>query len=92
MELLDYFEETVQAMREQIKSDQARWGDTWKRRPIKGQEKRCFDRFKDYWDQFKNAGTPMPWLKIIGEANIAITRENHPEELIEEEELFYSKD
>jgi hypothetical protein len=29
----------------------------------------------------KNAGVPIPWLKIIGEAHIAMVREDHPEEL-----------
>lgn len=79
--LLDFFSETVKAMEEQIEKDNARWGDTWKKRPREGQEERVYARFRDYYDQFINAGTPIPWLKVIGEAHIAIVRENHPEEL-----------
>ncbi len=81
--LLQHFEEElVPQMKEQIKSDQERWGDTWQNRPIEGQEERCFQRFRDYYDQFIHAGTPIPWLKIIGECNIAMAREAHPEWMI----------
>jgi hypothetical protein len=79
--LVDYFDETVDKMKMQLQGDQERWGDTWKHRPREGQEDRAFARFKDYYDQYKNAGVPIPWLKIIGEAHIAMVRENHPEEL-----------
>jgi hypothetical protein len=78
--LLKYFdEELVPAMREQIKSDQERWGDTWKSRPVEGQEERAYQRFRDYYDQFEHAGTPLPIRKIIGECNIMAARLAHPE-------------
>lgn len=84
--LKEYFEnELVPQMLEQIDSDQERWGNTWKHRPIEGQEERCFQRFRDYYDQFVHAGTPIPWLKVIGEANICMARQNHPEWLEIEE-------
>lgn len=74
--LLENFKKNVvPMMEEQIESDQKRWGDTWKQRPREGQEERVYARLRDYFDQFKNAGTPIPWLKIIGECNIAIARE-----------------
>jgi hypothetical protein len=86
-ELLKYFEEElVPAMREQIISDTERWGDTWKHRPVEGQEERAFQRYRDYLDQFVHAGTPIPWLKIIGEANICMARQEHPEWLESEVE------
>ena len=78
--LKEHFEkEVVPAMLEQLEGDQERWGDTWKHRPIEGQEERVFQRYRDYLDQFRHAGTPIPWVKIIGEANICMAREAHPE-------------
>lgn len=83
--LLKHFdEELVPLMQEQIIKDQVRWGDTWKHRPVEDQELRAFARFQDYLDQFKHAGTPIPWLKIIGECNIALARKAHPEWLKDE--------
>ncbi len=79
--LLDFLPEFDEALEERLTIDQGRWGDTWKHRPVEGQEERGFARFQDYIDQFRNAGTPIPWLKVAGEALIAWVRENHPEEL-----------
>lgn len=74
--LLDYLPEFFKAITEQITKDNQRWGDTWKQRPREGQEDRAFARFNDYHDQFKNAGVPIPWMKIVGECLIAWVREN----------------
>ena len=74
-ELVDYLPETIEALTRQLEEDQARWGDTWKMRPRDGQEERVFARFKDYFDQYRNAGTPIPWLKIMGEAHICLVRD-----------------
>lgn len=85
--LLDFLPEFTEALTKQLKSDQERWGDTWKHRPVKAeglweaQEERGFNRFFDYYDQWKYGSTPVPWLKVAGEALIAWVRENHPEEL-----------
>ena len=73
--LLDYLPEFVKALEAQLIQDQKRWGDTWKQRPREGQELRAKARFDDYFDQFKNTGAPIPWLKIVGEALIAWVRE-----------------
>lgn len=73
--LVEYIPEFTEALKAQIEADDKRWGDTWKTRPVEGQEDRAFARFQDYYDQFKNAGTPIPWLKIVGEALIAWVRE-----------------
>jgi len=78
-ELVDYLPETIEALTEQLEADQARWGDTWKTRPREGQEERVFARFADYLDQYRNAGTPIPWLKVMGEAHICLVREEHPD-------------
>lgn len=92
MKLLDYYLNFVKALREQLEDDQERWGDTWKHRPIEAldthddlgelhwphQNERIFERYRDYYAQWKNAGTPIPWLKICGEAFIAWVRERNP--------------
>ena len=74
--LQDYLPEFFEALKEQIESDDARWGDTWKKRSIEGQELRTKARFEDYFAQFENTGTPIPWLKIVGNALICWVREN----------------
>jgi hypothetical protein len=81
MNLIDFLPETIKKLEMQLIKDQERWGDTWKHRTREGQEERAFARFNDYFDQYKNAGIPIPWLKIIGESHIAMVREGHPEEL-----------
>jgi len=78
MKLPQYLPELYAALAAQIAADDARWGDTWKRRPIEGQVDRIWARFRDYKDQYDNAGTPIPWLKVIGEAFIAWVRETNP--------------
>ena len=64
--LQDYLPEFVEDFKKQLDNDEIKWGDTWRTRPAEGQERRVKARFDDYFDQFKNANTPIPWLKIIG--------------------------
>jgi len=73
--LPEYLPKFFEVVKEQIEKDQERWGQTWAKRSKEGQEERAYERFRDYYDQWKNAGTPIPWLKIVGEAFIAWTRE-----------------
>jgi hypothetical protein len=77
--LLEYLDEFVAELREQLERDQLRWGDTWKGRPANGQERRMFGRIRDYRDQFARAGVPVPFLKIVGEAFICWVRERELE-------------
>ena len=79
MKLPEYLPEFIEAFQTQIEADDARWGDTWKKRSAEGQEDRMYQRFRDYKDQFDNAGTPIPWLKIVGEAFIGWVREKYPD-------------
>ncbi len=79
MKIWDFFDEFIKALREQLESDDSRWGDTWLHRTRKGQEDRTIKTFNDYFDQYQKAGTPIPWLKIIGNALICWIRERHPE-------------
>jgi hypothetical protein len=75
--LIDYLPEFTEALKEQIVSDQFRWGNTWKDRPIEGQEMRTKARFDDYFAQFEHTGTKIPWLKIVGGAFICWVREQN---------------
>lgn len=75
----DFLEEFSKELKKQLEADQKRWGDTWLQRIPEGQETRIEEHVKTYFDQFRNAGVPVPWLKIAGLALIAWVRENHPE-------------
>jgi len=73
-ELIETLPHTVKCMKLQLKSDFLRWGNTWKFRPVEGQEDRFVSKVLDYYDEYTHAGSPMPWLKILCEAHIAFTR------------------
>jgi len=73
--LVDYVPEFIEALTSQLDEDGKRWGDTWKKRSRDGQEMRTKARFDDYFAQFQNAGTPIPWMKIVGAALICWARE-----------------
>jgi len=75
----DFISEFSNALEEQLKSDHERYGDTWLQRFPEGQEARIWERIQTYFDQFRNAGVAIPWLKIAGLALIAWVRENHSE-------------
>ncbi len=79
MKLWEFLPEFISALEQQLKDDAERWGDTWLYRERIGQEFRTEVTFKGYFDQYKNAGVPIPWLKIAGGALICWIRENHPE-------------
>lgn len=79
MELTDFLEEFCIELQAQLESDEARWGSTWLERTKEGQEDRIFDRFDEYYSDYKLHGDPIPWLKVAGNAMIAWVRENHPE-------------
>jgi len=83
-ELIDLLPERMEQLKTQLESDYKRWGNTWKKRPEEGQEERIFDDLMDYFDQFVNADQPIPWLKVMGLAHIALVREQYPEMLEEE--------
>lgn len=73
--LIEYLPDFCKALKKQLEDDEKRWGDTWKHRPREGQEERAFARYIDYLSQFNNAGIPIPWLKVAGEALIAWVRD-----------------
>lgn len=77
--LLDELRETMEDVEIQLFDDEKRYGDTWKLRGLvyKGmnQETRWFYKMQDYFEDFMENGTPIPWDKVIGEAHIAKVRE-----------------
>ncbi len=79
MKVIDFIPELIEKLTAQLISDEARWGNTWLKRTRLGQEDRTIKEFRDYFDQYENAGVPLPWLKIIGNAFICLIREWHPE-------------
>ena len=79
MNVWDFMVEFTKALQEQLEADKKRWGNTWLQRIPEGQESRIEEHIKSYFDQYRNAGIPVPWLKIAGLAMIGWIRENHPE-------------
>ena len=79
MKTWDFLQEFSDALKNQLEQDDKRWGDTWLQRTPEGQEIRIEEDIKTYFDQFRNAGVPVPWLMVAGLALIAWVRENHPE-------------
>jgi hypothetical protein len=79
MKVWDFMKEFTNALEKQLADDDARWGDTWLKRTRQGQEERTITEFNNYFDKYLNAGVPIPWLKIIGNAMICWIREQHPE-------------
>jgi len=79
MHVWDFMKEFVEALTKQLESDEKRWGDTWLTRVPEGQEMRTICTFNDYFDQWKQTKTPIPWLKIAGGAMICWIRDQRPE-------------
>jgi hypothetical protein len=79
MKIWEILPEFVESMKEHFRADDVRWGDTWLKRTRKGQEERIIGNFRDKFDKYLNAGQPIDWLAIVGDAMICWYRERHPE-------------
>lgn len=79
IDLIDELHKTFTEVEDQLIEDEKRWGDTWKERGINwngiDQETRWFEKMRQYYEDYKEWGVPIPWTKVIGEAHIALTRE-----------------
>lgn len=77
--LIDELDATFTDVKNQLIEDEKHWSDTWKERGLiyngNDQETRWFQKMKEYFDQYREWGEPIPWTKIIGEAHIALVRE-----------------
>jgi hypothetical protein len=78
VKLLDELDDTFIDVENQLINDEIRYGDTWKERGLvyngQSQEERFFSKIQQYVDNYRINGTSMPWLKVIGEAHIALVR------------------
>lgn len=83
--VVDYMPEFEEALMKQLERDKERWGDTWKKRPMEGQEDRTKQTFNDYFDKFENAGKPINWLAVAGNAMINWIREEEKRKKFESE-------
>jgi hypothetical protein len=79
MKLWSFLPEFVEALEKQLQNDNVRWGDTWLKRPRKGQEERTIENFRNKFDKYLYAGQSINWLAIAGDAFICWVREQHPE-------------
>lgn len=79
--LLDWLPSFTDALRDQLMDDFERWGDTWEHRTKVGQEERTRACFDNYFDQYRHAAVPVPWLKIAGNALICWVREQQLAEM-----------
>lgn len=77
--VLDYFPGFAQALEQQLEHDEKRWGRANLELPKEGQEDRIMADINRYYEEFQKQGTPIPWLKIAGNAVIGWLREIHPE-------------
>ncbi len=85
LELSSLVDEFAKELKAQLKEDEKRWGDTWRRVPVEGQEVRIAERLQRYFSDFNNYRLAIPWLKVAGYGFIAWVKENHPELLIKPE-------
>jgi len=79
MNTWDFLDEFTNALKVQLENDKKRWGNTWLKRTREGQEDRLIKSFNDKFDQYLQAGVPIPTLKMAGDIFINWIRENHPE-------------
>lgn len=75
IKLIDELDFTFIDVENQLVKDEIRYGDTWKERGIVNQEQRFIDKIHEYFNDYERNGKPIPWVKIIGEAHIALVRE-----------------
>lgn len=88
LSLLDFVPDVLQAIETRMIKDDARWGNEWLKRPIyenedwESQDVRIFARFDKYFKDAEEDQRPMTeeeWLKVIGNALIAIVRLRNPQ-------------
>jgi len=87
MKTWDFIDEFVEYLKtdfvEKLKNDEKRWGDTWLKRNIDGQETRlCFslrDRIDKYMNQNNDQTIPLDEESMLGDLFINWIRRQHPE-------------
>ena len=56
----DYLQEFSDALKDRLEKDDKIWGDTWLQLIPEGVEGRIEEHIKSYFDQWRNAGNPIP--------------------------------
>jgi len=79
-----FLPEIWRLLKGQLKEDDKRWGNTWLNRPLAGQATRIRTTFRDYFAKLESGRLDYSdrieiWLKIIGNAVIALIREMSPD-------------
>jgi hypothetical protein len=78
VDLIAELQDTFADVGDQLAMDKKHWGNTWKERGLvyngQSQEERFFSKIQQYIYDYRENGTPIPWLKVIGEAHIALVR------------------
>ena len=74
----DFVTEFIATLVDKLMADDVDWGDTWLRRPVKGQDQRMVDSLKIYIEKFEN-GAELDIMSIIGGCFIVWVRRTHPE-------------
>jgi len=79
--LVDEVNETYVDMMDRLLEKEKKYGDLWKERGLvfngKDQETRWFEKIKEYYINFLENGTPMPWVDILNETHICLVREKY---------------
>lgn len=83
----DFIDEFVEYLQSdftlKLKKDDVRWGDTWLKRPRKGQENRLCHSLRDRIDKYENQdpmqASPLDEESMLGDLFINWIRRTHPE-------------
>lgn len=78
--LRDYIPPFALCLSEQIKEYEARHSGEWENLPVEGQEDRIIARISEYYKEYTEIGTPIPWMKIAILAMIAWVKETYMRE------------
>ena len=76
--VIDYLDEFVEALKQELEEAEERWGNTWLARDKDNQVDRIFERHDEYSD-WLDGDSDFPWLSVAGNAMIAWIRNTHPE-------------
>jgi hypothetical protein len=79
VEVVDFLDEFMEALRADLERGAKKWGATWLHRPRAGQDQRIKQYILDQFDRAEHGGIPVKYESIGGEALIGWIRDNHPE-------------
>lgn len=77
--VIDFLDEFIEAVKADLERGEKRWGDTWLKRTIAGQDERFRQYFNDRFDRAINGNEPVRYESFAGDALIGWIRVHHPE-------------